>query len=51
MTPRRINALLQLKERRMMGERADLMRAVRMAAIGDDKTFRKITKQLDDEAQ
>ena len=42
---------MQLKERRVMGERADLMRAVRMAVNGEDKDYRKIVKKLDDEAQ
>lgn len=51
MTPRKINALMQLKERRLMGERADFMRAVRNAVNGEDKGFRKMTKKLDDEAQ
>jgi len=51
MTPRKISALLQLKERRQMGERADLMRAVRMAVNGDEKVFTKMAKRLDDEAQ
>lgn len=50
-TPRKINALLQLQERRMMGERADMMRAVRTAINGDDKVFRKMTKKMDDESQ
>jgi len=50
MTPRKISALLQLKERRRMGERADLMRAMRVAA-GEQKQFDKWIKQLEDESQ
>jgi len=50
MTPRKISALIQLKERRQMGERADLMRVFR-SAQGDEKGFKKLTKRLDDEAQ
>ena len=50
MTPRKISALVQLKERRLMGEQADLMRALRNAQA-EDKVFRKIVKKLDDESQ
>ena len=50
MTPRKISALMQLKERREMGEHADLMRAFR-SAQAEEKDFKRMIKKLDDEAQ
>ena len=51
MTPRQAGALLQLRARRAMAERAEMMRAIRVAMHGDDKTFAKMIKRLEDEGQ
>lgn len=51
MTPRMISALLQLKERRQLGERAALARVIRVAMNGEEKLFARMVKKLEDESQ
>jgi len=52
MTPRRISALLQIKARRQMAERADLMQAMRVAiSDSEGKVYQRMIKKLLDEGQ
>lgn len=51
MTPRQISALLQLKQRRELGERAAFARAMRAATNADDKSFNRMVKKFEDESQ
>jgi tRNA(Ile2) C34 agmatinyltransferase TiaS len=51
MTPRRIAALLQLRDRRRLGERAELASIIRAAVNADEKAFARMIKKMDDDAQ